>query len=106
MKNLLLLSACYLAVSSQAYHPFVGEHAGKTQVDHGSGNISLKMEQKPSTKDNYKHLSVHHEDFGPSFTLFERLVGGAVDQHEAFRTQLNQHLDTNKRLKNGHLRLG
>ena len=84
MKNLLLLSACHLAVLSQAYHPFVGEHADKTQVDHGNGNISLKMEQRRSLKDNYKHLSVHHEDFGPSFTLFERLVGATPHSHQAF----------------------
>ena len=48
MKQFVVMTLSALLGSSEAarvaHHPFVGEHADKSYVDHGNGAVSIKME--------------------------------------------------------------
>ena len=108
VSQLLVLLAQFIPhmqARSFTYHPFVGENADKSYVDHGDGNVSVKMEQKMTPHGKHKTMTSQHPDFEPEFSFLDTLLG-VYQEHKGLQAIIDEKFENAKRLKNGHHRLG
>ena len=97
--NFLPIVASLIASEAAAYHPFVGEHADASAVNHGNGTISSRLNaQKATFNKHADHISkngevFHHEEEGPISRMSHALFG---KYESSFEKRVREYQESRK----------
>ena len=108
--GLNLAAIIALATDAMAYHPFVGEHAEASAVDHGNGTISQRMTARHASFNKHADNIANngevfaHEEEGPISRMSHALFGkyeSKFEQKVRDYQQKRQYSSKSKRLGAG-----
>ena len=110
LSTVLVYTTCVEGVSQDhtrhTGHPFVGQHEGKSYIEHGDGSISIRMTQQQTPHNKHSDKTLSTEDFGPKFSMSEWLLGHDISSQKWLNKIKSETAVKSDRLSNGHHRLG